>query len=147
MGSLNVILNKLYQNYAQIFTPADMMTIQRMSISFVKSGWIQIPSDYVQFLTLSDGLCWNGIELFGICEHERRDTVFLHPTLKEKQEDKIFQKVFFKTLLVGRGPEELILYSNETHSYHIVDRDTLDVMVKLPRLADVLYFYGVPKES
>jgi len=146
-GSLNVILNKLYQNYAQVFAPCAMMTIQRTSIALVKSGHIQIPSDYVQFLTLSDGLSWNGLELFGIEAHERKDTVFASPTLKDEQEKNDLKKLFPKALAVGRMGEELILYFNETHAYHIIDRYTYDTIVKLPRLSDVLYFYGVPKEG
>lgn len=145
-GSLNVFLTKLYQNYAQIFPPMDMMAIQRTSIAFVKSGLIQIPADYVQFLTLSDGLSWNGIELFGIQENERRDTVFPQPTLKTNQSEDL-RKLFPKTLLIGRANEELIVYFNKTHAYHILDRYTYETIVKLPRLADVLYFYGVPVET
>ncbi len=144
--SVNVILNQLYQNYAQVFAPQSVMTIQRLSIALVKKGSIQIPADYVQFLTMSDGLSWNGLELFSIEAHERKDTVFPQPTLLNAQEELSVKKLFPKTLVVGTAPEELIVYFNETHAYHILNRDTWDVVVKLPRLADVLYFYGAPKE-
>ena len=141
--TINVILNKLYQNYAQVFAPQPMMTIQRTSIALVKKGYIQIPLDYVQFLMLSDGLSWNGVELFSIDPHERKDTVFFQPTLMGIQEELTLKKLYPKTLVVGIGPEELIVYFNETHAYHLLDRYTYETVVKLPRLSDVLYFYGL----
>lgn len=142
--SINTILNTLYQNYAQFFSPAQMMDIQRTSISLVKKGWIQIPSDYIQFLHITDGLSWNGLELFSIHEHERRDSVFGQPTLLGYQTDYSLKQLFAKALIVGRFCEELILYRSDLKEYHIVGRYTFDVIIKLPRLTDVLHFYAKP---
>ena len=65
-STLNSILNNMYQTYALVFPSANIMDIQRTSIQLVKQGFIQIPADYVQFLSTTDGLNWNGLELFSI---------------------------------------------------------------------------------
>ena len=140
--SINSILNTLYQNYAQVFSPAQMMDIQRTSIALVKKGWIQIPADYIQFLHVTDGLSWNGLELFAIHEHDRRDSLFGQPTLLNYQTDYSLKQLFPKALIVGRASEELILYRSDLKEYHILDRYTFDVVIKLPRLTDVLHFYA-----
>jgi hypothetical protein len=140
--SINTILNTLYQNYAQFFPPVQMMDIQRTSIALVKKGWIQIPSDYIQFLHITDGLSWNGLELFAIHEHERRDSVFGQPTLLAYQTEYSLKQLFPKSLIVGRATEALILYRLDLKEYHILDRYTFDVIIKLPRLTDVLHFYA-----
>ena len=75
-GTINTVLNNMYQTYAMIFPPATLMEIQRTSFSLVKQGFIQIPTDYIQFLSITDGLTWNGLEFFSIHEHERKDCVF-----------------------------------------------------------------------
>lgn len=140
--SIQSILNTLYQNYAQVFAPAQMMDIQRTSITLVKKGWIQIPADYIQFLSLTDGLSWNGLELFAIKEHERRDSVFTQPTILNYQEENSLKNLFPKALILGRASEELILYRGDLKEYHILDRYTYEPVIKLPRLTDVLHFYG-----
>ena len=140
--SIQTIVNTLYQNYAQVFAPAEMMDIQRTSIALVKKGWVQIPSDYIQFLRLTDGLSWNGLELFSIKEHERRDCVFGQPTLLNYQTENSLKTLFPKALIIGRATEELIIYRTDLKEYHILDRYTYDPIIKLPRLTDVLHFYG-----
>ena len=140
--SIQSILNTLYQNYAQVFAPTETMAIQRTSITLVKKGWIQIPIDYIQFLRLTDGLSWNGLELFAIKEHDRRDSVFGQPTLLAYQEEHSLKDILPKALILGRGTEELVVYRGDLKEYHILDRYTYDPVVKLPRLTDVLHFYG-----
>jgi len=140
--TIQSIVNTLYQNYAQVFAPAEIMDIQRTSITLVKKGWIQIPADYIQFLRLTDGLSWNGLELFAIKEHDRRDSVFGQPTLLNYQTENSLKTIFPKALILGRSTEELIIYRGDLKEYHILDRYTYDPVIKLPRLTDVLHFYG-----
>ena len=138
---MNTVLNNMYQNYATLFSCADVMDIQRVSIQLVKQGLIQIPNDYVQFLCISDGLCWNGLELFSIHEHERKDCVFPNIQLHAYQGTQSLKALFPKALVLGMAPEQLILYELPKKEYVIVDRYTYGIVRTLPRLADVLYFY------
>ena len=140
-GSLNTVLNNMYQTYAQVFPSVPIMDIQRTSISLVKQGLIQIPNDYVQFLTMTDGLNWNGIEFFSIHEHERKDCVFPSLQLLSYQATQNLKSLFPKSLILGFAPEHFILYESPKKEYTIINRYTYAPVVKLPRFVDVLYFY------
>lgn len=140
-GTINTILNNMYQHYALVFPPAELMEIQRVSIQLVKQGLIQIPNDYIQFLEITDGLSWNGLELFSIYEQERKDSVFPSVQLLSYQARQNLKGLFPKSLVLGFAPEQLILYEAPKKAYTIVDRYTYEPVVQLPRLADILYFY------
>lgn len=140
-GTLNTVLNNMYQMYALIFSPAEIMDIQRTSIFLVKKGLVQIPNDYIQFLSITDGLNWNGIEFFSIHEHERKDCVFSNFQLLSYQSTQNLKPLFLKSLILGIAPEQLILYEATKKEYVIVDRYTFAPVIKLPRFVDVLYFY------
>ena len=140
-GTINTILNTMYQRYAMVFPPAAIMDIQRTSISLVKQGLIQIPTDYIQFLSVTDGLAWNGLELFSIYEHERKDCVFPGLQLQSYQATQNLKALYPKSLILGFAPEQLILYTAPQKEYLIINRYTFTPVVKLPRFADVLYFY------
>ena len=140
-GTINTVLNNMYQSFAFVFPPAPIMDIQRTSISLVKHGLVQIPNDYIQFLSITDGLNWNGLELFSIHEHERKDCVFPCIQLLPYQATQNLKSLFPKSLILGFAPEHFILYEAPQKEYIIVDRYTYAPIVKLPRFADVLYFY------
>ena len=140
-STLNTVLNNMYKRYAMVFPPAEIMDIQRTSISLVKQGLVQIPNDYIQFLTVTDGLNWNGLELFSIHEHERKDCVFPSIQLLPYQSTQNLKSLFPKSLILGLGPEHLILYEASKKEYAIINRYTYAPVVSLPRFADVLYFY------
>ncbi len=140
-GTLNAILNNMYQNYAVIFPAANIMDIQRTSISLVKQGFVQIPNDYIQFLSTTDGLNWNGVEFFSIHEHERKDCVFPNLLLNAYQTTQNLKALFPKSLILGMAPEQLILYEAPQKEYTIINRYTFNRVVQLPRFVDVLYFY------
>ena len=109
-GTLNAILNNMYQSYAMVFPATNIMDIQRTSISLVKQGLVQIPNDYIQFLTMTDGLNWTGVEFFSIHEHERKDCVFPSLQLMPYQATQNLKSLFPKSLILGFAPEHLILY-------------------------------------
>ena len=140
-GTINTVLNNMYQSFAFVFPPAPIMDIQRTSIQLVKQGLVQIPNDYIQFLSITDGLNWNGLELFSIHEHERKDCVFPCIQLLPYQATQNLKSLFPKSLILGFAPEHFILYESPKKEYTIVDRYTYTPIVKLPRFADVLYFY------
>ncbi|MGN0919585.1 MAG: hypothetical protein ACI4OR_02350 [Alphaproteobacteria bacterium] len=140
-GTLNTVLNNMYQAYALVFPPASIMEIQRTSIQLVKQGLIQIPADYIQFLSLTDGLNWNGLELFSIGQHERKDCVFPNLQLLPYQKTQELKPLFPKSLILGIGPEHFILYEAPKKEYVLLSRYTFVPVVRLPRFADVLYFY------
>ena len=136
---LTTLMNQLKLKDATLFRSVTLSEAQAMSIALVKAGFKRIPRGYLRFLNLSDGLTWQGLELFGCAGHERVGTVFNQPNLLEYQ-TKYAQGVFFAhRLVLGRLTEALIAYNFDNHCYELIHRDSMLVMIKFPRFEDVLY--------
>ena len=136
---LQTLLDQLKMKDALVFRSASVNEVQTTSISLVKAGFGRIPRGYLNFLNLSDGLSWNGVELFSCTPHERAGTVFNQPDLLEYQTKYAKGHFFNRRLVLGRTMEMLLCYSADTHCYEFVDRNSLSVVLKLPRFEDVLY--------
>ena len=136
---LQTILNQIKLKDALFFHSVPLSQVQNVSIALVKAGRIRIPRDYLKFLGYSDGLSFQGIELFSCAPHERAGTVFNHPELLEYQTKYALGHFFAKRLVLGRGTEFLIAYNNDTKCYEVINRDALIVMLKFPRFEDLLY--------
>lgn len=142
MKLLHQVLKKMYQDYAVVFPAVDPKDVQRASVALVKAGVPQIPTDYIEFLSSTNGLFWNGLELFSLFEHEREKGAFTHTGIMESYATYAQNPLLKKKLVVGVAPEELIVYYPEAKEYQIVDRHTQSILVKLPRFFDVLCFYA-----
>jgi len=136
---LKTLINQLKIKNALLFHGATLSEGQAASIALVKAGFTRIPRGYLNFLNLSDGLAWNGLELFACGTHERAGTVFDQPTLVDYQNKYAKGHFFAKRLVLGRGLEYLVCYNATNHCYELVDRDSLTPMLKLPRFEDLLF--------
>ena len=136
---LKTLINQLKMKDALLFRGANLTEAQAASIALVKAGGVRIPRGYLNFLNFSDGLAWNGLELFSCGTHERAGTVFDHPTLTDYHGKYAKGKFFAKRLVLGRFLECLVCYNATNHCYELVDRDSLTPMLKLPRFEDILF--------
>ena len=141
MRLLTQLLKRMYHDYAVMFPGVDAIKAQQSSVVLRKAGVSQIPNDYVAFLTLTDGLSWNGLELYSLNEHERDNGAFKHTGIMQNYDMHIQNPLLKKKLVIGQAPEELIVYYAPQNEYQILDRYSYRVIVKLPRFFDVLYFY------
>lgn len=140
MTLLSMLLSQLKMKEALFFPKATLTEAQACSISLVKAGFGRIPRGYLNFLSYSDGLSFNGVEFFACGVHERAGTVFNHPDLLEYQTKYAKGRFFSKRLVLGRASESLICYNALAHCYELVNRESLLVMLKFPRFEDILYF-------
>ena len=138
-----ILLKTLVEQFklrdALCFHGASLSQIQNISINLVKSGYPRVPRGYLNFLAMSDGLMWNGLELFSCAAHDRAGTVFTQPELLNYQEKYGLKKVFSKYLILGRYTECLICYDSVGRSYVLIDRTSLLTILKFPRFEDLLY--------
>ena len=142
MTLLNKLLKKMYEDYAVVFPKVDSIKVQQSSLKLFKAGFPVIPTDYVVFLSMTNGLFWNGLTLFALTKQEREKGAFYHPGIMDTYAGYQKNTLMHKKLLLGYAPEELIVYVAEAKLYQILDRYTYEVILTLPRFFDVLYFYA-----
>ena len=59
-------LREIYQDNAVVFDPVDIFEIKKETIGLMKKGFLKLPNDYAELLTLTDGVSWNGLVFFSI---------------------------------------------------------------------------------
>lgn len=142
MKLLKQLLKRMYHDYAVMFAGCSANAILQANAYLTKAGVPAIPVDYAAFLELTDGLSWNGMECYGLNEHERANGAFKHTGILQSYEVQADNPLLKNKLVIGQATEELIVYYAPQNEYQILDRYTYRVIVKLPRFFDVLYFYA-----
>ena len=133
------LLTQLKMKGALVFPAATLTEAQAISILLVKSGFPRIPRGYLTFLEQSDGFQFEDVELFSCANHERAGTVFNQPTLEGYQTKYAKGNFFSSRLVLGRALESLVCYNAQNKCYELVDRDSLQVVLKFPRFVDMFY--------
>ncbi len=141
MRALVQVLKKIYQDYATIYPPAEPDEINSVYFGLLQNGYGRLPSDYRSFLMMTDGLFWNGLELFSTREHERDNGTYFHRGILQQQVLFASNPAFHKKIVLGLSAEEIIVYDVLRKEYQILDRYSYTVFVKFPGFADILYFY------
>ncbi len=133
------LIEQLKLKRALTFPCASLTQIQTASIALVKAGFPKIPRGYATFLQLTDGLCWNELELFSCLSHERINTVFSQSDLMDYQQKYPLGRPFRNFLILGRATECLLCYDHTQKNYLLLDRLSLAPILKFPRFQDLLY--------
>jgi len=140
MSELNKCLKALYENYAVVFPPIDPKVAQQASVKLVKSGVPPIPLDYVSFLAATNGLSWNGIELFALSNIERNKGAFYHPGILDNFQFCQHNALMKKKLLLGLGWEWILAYDFMKKEYQQMDRYTYTTIRSFPTFLDFLQY-------
>ena len=140
MSELNKCLRSLYENYAVVFPPVDPKIAQQASVKLVKSGVPPIPLDYVSFLAATNGLSWNGIELFSLSNIERNKGAFYHPGILDNFQFCQNNVLMKKKLLLGYGWELMLVYDFLKKEYQMLDRYTYIIVRTFPTFLDFLLY-------
>lgn len=140
MMLLTKMLDTLYKAKACVFKPVPEKELIELRMNMAKKGLPPIPAEYIQFLTLTDGLIYNGLLFFGVREHDREASVYTYPSLLSVNED--FQSCNRRKdiLIIGEKDEDLIVYRTKEKVYQIMDKMDLIGDLILPRFFDVLFF-------
>ena len=140
MMLLTKMLDTLYKAKACVFRPVPEKDLIELRMTMAKKGLPSIPAEYIQFLTLTDGLIYNGLLFFGVREHDREASVYTYPSLLSVNED--FQSCNRRKdiLIIGEKDEDLIVYRIKEKVYQIMDKMDLIGDLILPRFFDVLFF-------
>lgn len=141
MRILHQVLKKIYHDYAIFFPPATNLEIQKINITLSQTGLAALPQDYVDFLMLTNGLFYNGLELFSTIEHEREKGAFFHRSILQMQKLYSQNPLVKNKIMLAQAPEEFVLYDFQKKEYQLMDRYSYTVFLKFPNLLDVIYYY------
>ena len=138
---LEKLLDKMYRARAQVFPPAKEEEIRLLRMTLARNKLPPLPSDYMTFLALTDGLIWNGLRFYGVASHERTEQNYAFPSLLEVNTDFAERQRSQGFLLVGEKDEDYIVYNAREKNYQLMDRMDLMADLALPRFFDVLYLF------
>lgn len=141
MRILHQILKKIYQESAVFFSPAKYADIHMVNTILTRTGLAPLPQDYINLLLLTNGLFYNGLELFATEEHEREKGAFFHRGIPQMQRIYSENPIINNKILLAQAPEELVVYDFRKKEYLIIDRYTYSTIVRFPQFLDVLYFF------
>ena len=141
MMLLTKLLDKLYNAKARVFKPVPEKDLRALRMTMAKEKITPIPSDYLQFLTLTDGLMYNGLRFFGVKDHDRGAAGYTYPSLLSVNQDFRARNRRKDILIVGEKDEDLIIYYPKNKAYQLMDKIDLIGDLNLPRFFDVMYFF------
>ncbi len=123
------------------FTPCNESEIAKASALLAASGFCALPEEYKEFLRLSDGLSYNGVEFFGIQNHNRSTKKYTFPDIAASTFHYKGYAFFHHKLVLGRISEALICYDKVSDNYIIVDRVSLRPLNGGKTLADLFKIF------
>ena len=147
MPDIKQCLEILRENYAVLFPPVNPIAVQQASVRLVKSGAPAVPADYVAFLAETNGLFWNGNELFSLNNLDRDKGAFRHCGLLEQAQTVAQHPMMRKRLWLGIGVEVMLVYDAGTRQYMVLDRYTYEPVQVFASLTDVLTEWVKPLQK
>jgi len=138
---LNRILETLRKDDAVFFPPVDERSLRFVGSMLASHHFPSIPNDYIALMKQTDGLLWNGVELYGSRANDREAFGYTLPGLIEANlEFSAFDAMRGK-LLLGRASEELFVFDNADRQYHVIDRLDFSVSCSFPTFSEALYLF------
>ena len=144
MSDLKTCLKCLSDNYAVLFPGVDPRSVQQASVHLVKAGIPPIPLDYVAFLSETNGLSWNGMDLFSLDNIDRDKGAFYHPGILSQMAFCQNNALMKRKLLLGTGWEELLVFDFGIKQYVLLDRYTYQPVISFDSFPAVLTYIIKP---
>ena len=138
---LSRILETLKKDGAAFFPAADERSLRFASSMLSSHRMPAIPMDYITLLKQTDGLSWNGVELYGCRANDREEKGYTLPGLIEANLDFSTIESMHGKLVLGRASEELFVYDALDQRYHILDRLDLTESASFSSFSEVIYLF------
>lgn len=141
MTTLNQVLKAMYRNYAVVFPPVDARKLAEANKFLEKKMGFPLPYDYHEFLSATDGLVWNGLQIAPLSDRYNDSQTFRYKGVMQLNLRP--QNEFMKSFIwIGSYLEELIVYRPGEMCYQIIDRYTYETIYSFKSILDVLTFYA-----
>ena len=138
---LTRILNTLKKDNGTFFPPVDERSLRFISSLLSSHHFPPVPVDYIALLKQTDGLSWNGVELYGTRANDRDMLGYTLPGLIEANLDFAQVAPMRGKLLLGRAAEELFIYDSLDQKYHIINRMDFSDSCGFPTFSEALYLF------
>lgn len=138
---LSRILNTLKKDGGTFFPPVDERSLRFISSLLSSHRFPPVPLDYIALLKQTDGLSWNGVELYGTRANDREAQGYTLPGLIEANLEFAKAPPMHGKLLLGRAAEELFVYDSMDQQYHIINRLDFLVSCTFPTFSEALYLF------
>ena len=142
MNMLTKMLDKLYNAHARMFKPVSQAELRSLRMAMAKEKMPPLPADYLQFLSLTDGLMYNGLRFFGVKKHDRENLSYTYPDLLSVNQDFYSRNRRQDVLILGEKDEDLLVFNPKKKTYLLMDKMDLIGDLNLPRFFDLLYFFS-----
>lgn len=136
---LKRILQKLSDNEAIMFPPEPAFELRELNEKLVNKHFAKIPDDYAKVLKVTDGLIWDGFELYGVKNKNRTD--YVYPSIEDVNWDVNYAKVLENKVIVGKTAEAFMLFDADTSRYHVVNRIDFMTIDTFSNLADAMFLF------
>ncbi len=128
----------LKKENALFFPPATDEDRTSLMSFFAGAHITKIPQDYIEFLGKTNGLSWNGIELFGTKAFDRPLKSYTFPSLMEVYQNYAACPWRQKYLPLGHAFEMMIVFHYETQTYQTLDRFDISPHIGFSKFTDLL---------
>lgn len=138
---LSRILNTLKKDNATFFPSVDERSLRFVSSLLSSHRFPPVPPDYIALLKQTDGLSWNGIELYGTRANDREALGYTLPGLIEANLEFAQVAPMRGKLLLGRAAEELFIYDSMDQHFHIINRLDFSDSASFSTFSEALYLF------
>lgn len=135
------VINKLKSLGAVTFPPANKEDISHIRNKLLELRFSDFPKDYIEFLSITDGLIWDGVEIYGTKSRYREDYDYTFDSVLVNNKNVIKFKYMQDRLFIGRTSENIILYCSKHKHYHAIDRLNISVKDSFDSIRDLFLCY------
>ena len=121
-----------------VFSGATEEDLQKTNQLLCQNSFASLPEEYVSFLCLSDGLSYDGLELFGTKQHSRPQKNYIFDNIASINQSFIEFDFFVNKIIIGRMSEYLIVYNKTDKKYTIIDRVNLWTQTEFSTFVELL---------
>lgn len=136
----NLLSLAKHQNGSITFLPSPSEEIIKTNAFLTSQNFAEIPTDYQEFLKLSNGFIYNGIELMGTVPHPRPDKRYIFPDLIQINKPYIKYDYFDGKLLIGTLSESFMLYDSAEQIYAVLDRINLRSRIEVSDMSSLFAY-------
>lgn len=127
-------------NICTVFPPAQPKELDTVNSFLISQGLAEIPSEYEEFLRLSNGMSFDGVEFFGSLPQQRPKYNYIFPDLVIAAKPYCKYEYFKGKIIIGRLSESIILYNANEELYALIDRVNLRSRMEWPTFEELFRY-------